>query len=346
MAQKKHTIKDIAKMAGVSIGTVDRVLHNRGRVSEQALKKVKEVLKEIDYRPNLIARTLKTGKSCTIAALVPDSQNDEYWLQVIQGLQKAEKELGQYGMVTEQYLFNQFDAKSFETKAHEVLKSKPDGILLTPFFYKESLSFIKTCKKNEIPVITFNTKVEGVEMLSFIGQNLHQSGRLGAHLLDMLQTKGKTLAVVHVDEDIESSMHLSDKEKGFREYFAQADHKIVSLNIANKEEEKQVNQICSDFSDLAGIFVSSSKAYKVASFFKTQNPNLRVIGYDLVSQNISLLKDGMIDILINQNPTQQAFLGLSLLVDYLIFRKDITTQTYLPLDVVTSENYQQYLHEV
>ena len=63
---KTYRIKDIASMAGVSAGTVDRVLHNRGRVSEEALKKVKKALKKIDYQPNLIARSLASKKICRI----------------------------------------------------------------------------------------------------------------------------------------------------------------------------------------------------------------------------------------------------------------------------------------
>jgi len=58
MNTKNIRIKDIAQLAGVSVGTVDRVLHNRGRVSEEALKKVLSVLDQIEYKPNLIARTL------------------------------------------------------------------------------------------------------------------------------------------------------------------------------------------------------------------------------------------------------------------------------------------------
>ncbi len=59
---KNIRIKDIARLAGVSAGTVDRVLHNRGRVSEEALQKITEVMKQIDYKPNLIARTLGSNK--------------------------------------------------------------------------------------------------------------------------------------------------------------------------------------------------------------------------------------------------------------------------------------------
>lgn len=55
---KNYRIKDIAELSGVSTGTVDRILHERGKVSEDARKKVEKVLKEIDYQPNLIARSL------------------------------------------------------------------------------------------------------------------------------------------------------------------------------------------------------------------------------------------------------------------------------------------------
>ncbi|HEY9490198.1 MAG TPA: LacI family DNA-binding transcriptional regulator, partial [Chryseosolibacter sp.] len=72
MSSKIIRIKDIARLAGVSKGTVDRVLHKRGRVSQEAHQKVMKVLEEIDYKPNLIARTLSSSKNHRIIALLPD----------------------------------------------------------------------------------------------------------------------------------------------------------------------------------------------------------------------------------------------------------------------------------
>ena len=77
---KKYTIKDIAKMAGVSKGTVDRVLHNRGKVSQKALDSVNKILEEIDYQPNMLARSLKANRTYRIATLLPDGELDSYWL--------------------------------------------------------------------------------------------------------------------------------------------------------------------------------------------------------------------------------------------------------------------------
>ena len=64
--QKNKNIRltDIARMANVSVGTVDRVIHNRGRVSEENIRRVKEIMEQVGYKPNLIARSLAVKKPC------------------------------------------------------------------------------------------------------------------------------------------------------------------------------------------------------------------------------------------------------------------------------------------
>ena len=67
----KIRIKDIARLAGVSAGTVDRVLHNRGEVSVRTREKIETVLKELDYRPNLYASALASKRHYKVVALFP-----------------------------------------------------------------------------------------------------------------------------------------------------------------------------------------------------------------------------------------------------------------------------------
>ena len=73
-------------MSGVSTGTVDRILHNRGKVSEEAQKKVEKVLKEIDYHPNLIARSLALKKNYHFITLTPSFAKGEYWDKLCEGI--------------------------------------------------------------------------------------------------------------------------------------------------------------------------------------------------------------------------------------------------------------------
>ena len=67
---KNVRISDIARMAGVSVGTVDRILHNRGKVSKTAQEKVNRVLQEVEYRPNLMARSLALKKQFNILKII------------------------------------------------------------------------------------------------------------------------------------------------------------------------------------------------------------------------------------------------------------------------------------
>ncbi|MDR1523787.1 MAG: LacI family DNA-binding transcriptional regulator, partial [Tannerella sp.] len=117
---KNYRIKDIAAKAGVSAGTVDRVLHNRGRVSEDALKKVRKALEELDYQPNLIARSLASKKACRMITLMPSFKPGEYWAEVSKGIDKVERELSDYHLQIERKFFNQYDKDSFDALVGEI----------------------------------------------------------------------------------------------------------------------------------------------------------------------------------------------------------------------------------
>ena len=100
-------------MANVSRGTVDRVLHERGKISKKAYDKVIAVLREIKYQPNLIARSLKTHKSRRLAVLIPDYTKDAYWLPCVKGIQQAANEYEPFGIIMELHYFDPHNSKLF-----------------------------------------------------------------------------------------------------------------------------------------------------------------------------------------------------------------------------------------
>lgn len=345
---KSIRIKDIALKAQVSVGTVDRVLHNRGRVSEDALKKVLAVLEEIDYKPNLIARTLGSNKTYNLALVVPDPSQDPYWEAPIEGILQAEVEWARYGFRTERFIFNQHDSHSFERATDSALQSVPDGILIAPLFYRESLPFFKRFEEHKIPFALFNTNIHEAKPLSFIGQDLYKSGRTAGELMSLGQEDSGTFAIVHIYEDIQNSVHIVEKEKGFTDYLKERnkEFKTITISLSDPLQHSFRDQIASlcNTQNLKGIFVSTSKAFSVAAHLKEiKQKNIRLIGYDLIPENLTYLRSGEITFLINQNPKRQAFLGFRCLANHLLFKKEVQSIDLLPLEIITAENLQSYL---
>ena len=352
MENKNVRIKDIALKAKVSTGTVDRVLHNRGKVSEKVRVRVLKIINDMNYQPNLMARALGLNKVHNIAALIPDSNYDPYWFAPKVGIEKAEKDLKQYGIHVKQFLFNPYDADSFIKQAEEVTAAAPDGILLSPIFYREVLPFFEKWKEAGVPFVLFNTQIADFDPLSYIGQDSYQSGVLAGKLIHFGQPEPSSVLIAHIDEDISNSAHLLKKEQGFKNYFTQNAPGLYNILKAELKRadaaafKGKLDEVIESTPDLSSIFVTTSKAFEIAKYLEQRViKHVKIIGYDLLPQNLYYLNKGVISFLINQNPKGQGYWGIHQLTDYLVFKKEVPGLKYLPLDIVTKENVNYYLDE-
>ncbi|MGZ3764619.1 MAG: substrate-binding domain-containing protein [Mucilaginibacter sp.] len=345
-------IKDIALKAGVSTGTVDRVIHNRGRVDPEVEQRVQKILKEMNYQPNMIARALGSNKEYRIAALIPDPGFDSYWLGPKEGIKKAEAQLRQYGVRIQKFEFNPYMVGSYIYRAREVSLSNPDGIFLAPIFYRDTIPFFQEWQEKKIPFVLFNTQINESGALSYVGQDSYQSGLLAAKLVHYGQPQPCSIMILHIDEEISNAAHLVKKEQGFRDYFKQngLDYYHISCFELNRPDrpgfaEKLFNMINSK-PNLQSIYVTTSKSYEIAACLEQANvTHIKIVGYDLLPKNIEYLNKGAISFLINQNPTGQGYLGINQLANHLVFKKEVPLLKYLPLDVVTKENAEYFIND-
>jgi len=346
-------IKDIALKAEVSPGTVDRVLHNRGKVSQKAKARILQIIEESNYEPNLMARALGAHKTYNIAALIPDHQVDSYWMAPRSGIEKAKKDLKPYGIDVEYFVFNPYQAGSYVEKANQLTKSNPDGILLSPIFYRETLPFFDKWTRHKIPFVLFNTEITEFGALSYIGQDSYQSGRLAGKLVHYGQPEPCSILIAHIDEEICNAAHLIKKENGMRNYFSEndkADHyNIIRVELNRSEPNvfcEKLDVILDTTPDLKHIFVTTSKAHDIAAHLENRNiTHIKIVGYDLLPENLTYLNSGAISFLINQNPKGQGYYGINQLVDFLVFKKEVPPLKFLPLDIVTKENLSYYIDE-
>lgn len=350
MSEKKLSgIKEIARIAGVSIGTVDRVLHNRGSVSPGALKKINAAIAQINYQPNFIARSLVVNKMYRFAAVVPNPDGDQYWEQTLKGFKAALEDWNHFSITVDLYQFKLNSKTSFTRAANLALKSCPDGIVITPQFYRESIAFFDKCLKATMPYVTFNTYMQEAKGLSFIGTDSHVSGMVAADLLRMSMTHNGKIVVLHFDEDLQNSRHMLEKENGFREYFKKLQKKApqietIVLNNPTHNYPKELKKLASS-NEVDGLFVSTSKAYEIASLVDVDiEKRIKIVGYDLLPKNIKLMQKGAIDFLINQNPLQQARASITTLANHFILKKKVAPLQFFPIEIISRYNLSSYLN--
>jgi LacI family transcriptional regulator len=351
MSQKKARIKDIATMAGVSIGTVDRVIHNRGEVAEKTKIKVLEILKETNYSPNIMAQVLKSKKRFHLVSLLPaPSDDNSYWKKHPLGMIRAIEELEPFPVTLSQVTFDMQSEEDFQKKAGDVLDLRPDGVLLAPIFKSESITFCTQLKTEEIPFVFIDGFIENTEFLAYVGENTFKSGRVAGQLTDIITPEKGDILIVTIARNIRNVLHLTNRTEGFLSYFDKSIRnkgKRIILNIPDPESatvHSELNKILAANPEIRSIFITGSRLYLIASYLEERGlKSIDLIGYDLLESNVRFLKSGMTRFLIGQRPEEQTYKGIKKLFEFLSLHKIPDRIEYLPVDIVTSENVDFFL---
>ena len=350
-AINRSRIKDIAQKANVSIGTVDRVIHNRGEVSKATRDRIIQIIEELEYQPNLLASALASKRTYSFALLLPEPISTEsYWNKPMIGVRKAFQEIQQYGVNISIHLFKQSDSQTFNTDASLILQNNPDGVVLAPFFSRESKDFIAELQKRTIPYVFIDSNITDSQKLSYIGQDSFQSGTLAARLLDYSIPENASILILHFAKERDNMNHLVQREKGFLEYFKiniqEGNRKLVTLEITDPTKPESMEQLKSTmqlYPDILGIFVTNSQVYYLGRWLELLGKSgIRVIGHDLINENISFLRKGIIDFLICQRPEEQGYSAIITLFENIVLKKEVKNENYTSIDIITKENLDYY----
>jgi len=169
------SIKDVAKVAGVSIATVSRVLNDVDVVNEDTKKKVQDAIKKLGYRPNIIARSLKTQKSRTIGIIIPDISN-QFYPEIVRGAEDVSN-IYNYNIM----LCNTDLDPVKEMEYFRVFKEKMvDGVIyMSNSLEAEMINLIKelelptvlvetTDKENTFPSVTIDNEKAAIDAINYL----------------------------------------------------------------------------------------------------------------------------------------------------------------------------------
>ncbi|MDR1899243.1 MAG: LacI family DNA-binding transcriptional regulator [Treponema sp.] len=336
------TSKKIAEMAGVSRGTVDRALNNRGDINPATKKKILEIATLLRYKPGRAGRILVNHqKKLKIGCIIMGNPRNLFIDDLYEGIMMKVEEYSSYGIeiLVEKIRFQgEIQCKYID----KLLKLGIKALMIQPVNEEIVARKLQTLSEKGIPVVTVDTDINGFTPLCHIGNDAITAGKTAANLLDLI-TGGK--CNVGVVTSFHTAHSHSDRIEGFKTYLKdQKGMKIVSIVENFDNEAISYNVTCDmlkEHPEINGLFLVAGGVYGAGKAIKTFPfcRHFKVISFDDVPSTRALILDGTIQATICQQPIRQGILSLDVLFEYLLDgKRPVETRIYTDIQIKVKTN--------
>jgi LacI family transcriptional regulator len=334
------TIRQIAAQAGVSRGTVDRVLNGRAGVKPEIRQRVLSIADELNYVPNVAAKALAFNKKPVQFGIVMPPEEIVFFNEIRSGIQAAAEELQGLGIRLDYYYVNNQHPEEGAAAIRQLVADGASGIMFSVMDDEIIRQSINEAVDQGIPVVTFNSDVESSKRICFVGQDLRKSGAIAAGLMKrMLKGKSKVFVVVG---SMKFHAHRS-RVHGFSEGLTGSEIEIVQIIEGFDRYQDTYSKLVAELEnhpDLDGIYMATGdmSACLDAIQHTGRGGNLRVVCNDLMPEIEQGMREGLIDFTIVQNPTMQGYRSLRILYDLLFLgKKPDSEYNYTETSIVIPE---------
>ena len=314
------TQKKIAELAGVSRGTVDRVLNGRGEVGQETRDKILEIARMANYKPNRAGKSLVIRqKNLKIGCIIIQADNP-FYADLNRGIQQKAEEYKSYGIevIVKSAVFK---AESQIEKIDELLEQKINALVIQPANEPILSRKLQQVSDMGIPIVTTNTDLPGFEHFCYIGNDFYACGKTAANLMDLI-THG-TCNIGIITGFFNAKSH-SDRVDGFRDYIKnRPGMRIVALEENHDDELESYSltqSILEQHPEIDALFLVAGGVYGAGRALKPflKQRTIRAISFDDVPTTKQLVRDGTILATICQQPVRQGELSLEVLFNYFL----------------------------
>jgi LacI family transcriptional regulator len=342
-------IRDIAEALGISIGTVDRALHDRRGVNPLTKSRVVQMAKAMGYQPNAAARFLSSKRRLRISINLP-AQIASFWDTVREGIESEARAFAAFGIDVELRTFPRMgfgELAAFD----EAVESGVNGIIVATGRPQDLRLPIGKAARARIPVISVVTDAPGTARLGVVSIDSPASGALAGELLSrLLQGKGK-IAVITGDLAItDHAEKYNSFRGGVNKFFPSV---RVMEPVQNHEDETEAYETCRkllrEHPDLNGMYISTANSSPVLQALQDVgrlNDHMTVITTDLFPALIPHLESGGVVATLYQRPKSQGQLALRMLHEYLVEGRCPAHQLRLAPHVIMKSNLSFFLDRI
>lgn len=321
------TIQQIAEIAGVSRGTVDRALNHRGRISPQVEQRILEIAEKCGYVKKCGNKTTTAVKSRKkIIGIITQLSASPFMDEVNRGIADACRELKARNIEVLVRACQSVDEREQAAAIDELLLLGMEALALMPAdsnLIRDKIN--ELIERYEIPVVTFNSDIVGTKRSCYIGLDNRRSGQTAAGLMAaMTGKKGQILIITGYLTNSVSSKRVDGFIETMKDDFPKMELAAVQTSFDRADEvEKIIVNTMRSFPELSGIFLASSGQAGVGKAFLKLGIKRRpyVIIYDMTPDNKEALLDDTVDFLIDQEGYAQGYRPALLLAESIAEQK-------------------------
>ncbi|HIS00929.1 MAG TPA: LacI family DNA-binding transcriptional regulator [Candidatus Excrementavichristensenella intestinipullorum] len=313
------TIKEIARIAGVSRGTVDRVLNNRGGVNSDTAQRIRQIAQSTHYVPNLAGKNLAAKKKrLRFAYIILTYVDIERQPLLPSGVLEEKLHLSEYG-VEVQVINCPLNDVSTMVRTLDALGSEGiNGVVLVPFFHPSVAEKMRQLTQAGIPIVTYGSDLEDTGRLAYVGINHRTSGETAARIIRLMTRGPAQIALITSDDIMLQSRQL--RVQGFEKELARS---YPDITLAEKLTLHNDDFVCYSATksllarrDLDAIFINATGIRGVCRALEEHPTHIPSVLYSDEAQAAPHMKKGTVDVLINRNSNKYGDIPLTTLYRY------------------------------
>lgn len=317
------TIKQIATMAGVSRGTVDRVLNRRNGVNPEVAARVLAIAQELCYEPNPVAKALANSKRLVRIHVLVNSGGNLFFEPVLSGIRRAARDVSRYGVTVTVEELRGYEVETQLARIAEISNEQPppNGFVITPIDDKRVKDALNRLAEKGVSIVTLNADIEGISKLCFVGCDYLKSGKTAAELMGKM-TMGR--GVVGILSGSFKMRGHNKRVQGFKEVAA----RYPDLNIVATEEGEdddhtayeKTHKLINEY-PITALYLCAGGVDGGIKAAKESGRRIIIISVDETGHIRDYLKDGSIAATVCQQPERQGQEAMLRLFEYLVHDK-------------------------
>jgi LacI family transcriptional regulator len=334
-------IHKIARLAKVSIGTVDRALHGRAGISEVTRTRVLRIAKELAYTPHPAARILSVGRGRLRIGVCVPQEIRLYYDHMRAGIEDEARRVSSLGIELVRRPVPGLGTDQGPQVA-SLLRKDVGAIILTPGNPALVGQLIDSAEEQNVRVVCITTDAPNSKRSAMVGVDPELSGRLAAELMARFVQPESRVAVITGMLSAEEHRLKSDGfRKGYHEDCSNSGE--VEVLEAHESEDESYRKTCDlleQYPDLRGIYVSTVNCLPVCRALEGFGlaGKVALITTDLFGEMIPYLRQRAIHASIYQDPYLQGQTAVRIVVDHLLNRTPIPKSNYLNPGIVLRTN--------